>query len=111
MAKDKAPSSWITNYSSDGTNITIPIASLPGMTAAYAHATTGDIRLIVQGFLNAIDAKHASTAELTLATMRVNQDDYSFGVHFSRVLITPAVVTPAVPAVTVTPAVWGLADE
>jgi hypothetical protein len=38
-------------YSSDGTNITIPIADLPGLSAAEADATTGDWREILQAIL------------------------------------------------------------
>lgn len=38
--------SWI----EDGTNITIPIASWPDMTAAIADATTGDSRKVIVSF-------------------------------------------------------------
>jgi hypothetical protein len=41
----------IDGYSSDGTNITIPIASLIGLTAAEADAITGDWREILQAIL------------------------------------------------------------
>jgi hypothetical protein len=44
MAFDPKPSTWIASWSSDGTNITVPIASFPELTAAEANATTGDIR-------------------------------------------------------------------
>jgi hypothetical protein len=44
------------NYLSDGTNITIPIASLIGLTAAEADAVTGDCREILQAiFLRAVE--------------------------------------------------------
>lgn len=46
-----APSEYILNYSSDGTNITIPIASLTGLTAEAAHPTTGDIRTVLKAIL------------------------------------------------------------
>lgn len=36
------PTQIFPGYTSDGTNITIPIASLPKLTAAAANATTGD---------------------------------------------------------------------
>jgi hypothetical protein len=39
------------DISSDGTNITIPIASLPGLTAATANATTGDLRQLLQSLM------------------------------------------------------------
>lgn len=47
MAFDQKPSTWIPNWSEDGTNITVPIASFPQMTAEEADATTGDIRKVV----------------------------------------------------------------
>lgn len=47
MAFDPQPSTWISSWSEDGTNITVPIASFPEMTAAEADATTGDIRKVL----------------------------------------------------------------
>lgn len=47
MAFVKAPTSLWPNYTSDGTNITIPIAALDGLTSAEAHTTTGDWRSIM----------------------------------------------------------------
>ena len=47
MAFVKAPTSLWPSYSSDGTNITIPIAALDGLTAAEAHTSTGDWRSIM----------------------------------------------------------------
>lgn len=50
MAFNKAPTSIWPSYSSDGTNITIPIAALDGLTAAEANASTGDWREIALAF-------------------------------------------------------------
>jgi len=60
MAFDKTPTTHIAGYTSDGTNITIPLASLtfpdqdgtmqPLLTAAKANPTTGDIREISRAF-------------------------------------------------------------
>lgn len=47
MAFNKAPTTIWPGYSSNGTDITIPIAALDGLTAAEAHATTGDWRSIM----------------------------------------------------------------
>lgn len=47
MAFVKAPTEMWPGYTSDGTNITIPIAALDGLTAAEAHTTTGDLRSIM----------------------------------------------------------------
>jgi len=46
-----SPGYVIEGYSSDGTNIIIPIASLVGLTAAEADAITGDWREILQAIL------------------------------------------------------------
>jgi len=47
MAFDETPTTWLANWSEDGTNITVPIATFPELTAAEADASTGDIRKIV----------------------------------------------------------------
>jgi len=47
MAFNKAPTTIFPGYTSDGTNITIPIAALSGLTVAEAHTTTGDWRSIL----------------------------------------------------------------
>lgn len=39
-------SAWFENWSEDGTDITVPIATFPELTAAEADASTGDIRKI-----------------------------------------------------------------
>lgn len=47
MAFDAKPNTWIPNWSEDGTNISVPIATFPKMTAAEADATAGDIRKVL----------------------------------------------------------------
>ena len=47
MAFDPKPSTWISNWTSDGTEISIPIATFPQLTSAEANATTGDIRKVL----------------------------------------------------------------
>lgn len=47
MAFDAKPSTWIPNWSEDGTDISVPIATFPKLTAAEADATTGDIRKVL----------------------------------------------------------------
>lgn len=42
-----APNTWIASWSEDATNISVPIASFPELTAAEADGATGDIRKIV----------------------------------------------------------------
>jgi len=47
MAFDPAPTTLLPNWSEDTTNITLPLASLPELTAAEADAVTGDIRKVL----------------------------------------------------------------
>lgn len=42
------PTDFFPGYTSDGTNISIPIASLPGLTAAEADAATGNGMEVVE---------------------------------------------------------------
>lgn len=50
MAYDDVPTKYIPNYSSDGTDMTLPIASFTELTSAEAHTTTGDIRKIIYAY-------------------------------------------------------------
>ena len=50
MAWVKDITGWIANWSSDGSNVTFPIASVPELTAAEADVTTGDIRKFLYAF-------------------------------------------------------------
>jgi hypothetical protein len=50
----KSPAEFIPGYTSDGTNITIPIASLPGLTSALAAYDTGDVRAVLSALLDII---------------------------------------------------------
>ncbi|MFZ4394157.1 MAG: hypothetical protein ACOYOU_00865 [Kiritimatiellia bacterium] len=56
------PTGWFANWSEDGTNITLPIASLPQLTAAEADAATGDIRKIVFALVDKMQAAYAALA-------------------------------------------------
>lgn len=47
MAWNPLPPSWFANWAEDGTNITVPIATFPELTAAEADATAGDIRKVL----------------------------------------------------------------
>jgi len=51
MAFDKTPGVWLTNWTEDGTYITVPLGTFPELTAAEADASTGDIRDIIFAFL------------------------------------------------------------
>jgi hypothetical protein len=67
MALNLVPTHWIASYSSDGTNITIPIASLSSdsqsaLSSAEAHTSTGDIRKIAFEFCKLIASVYAAEA-------------------------------------------------
>lgn len=47
MAFDPAVATWLDNWSEDGTDITVPIATFSELTAAEADAVTGDIRKVL----------------------------------------------------------------
>lgn len=62
MAINTVPSVWIPSWSEDGTNITVPIASFPLLTAAEADGATGDIRKIALAFLEQLYDSYSGTA-------------------------------------------------
>ena len=62
MAYDPKPSTWIPNWSENGTNITVPIASFTEMTAAEADADTGDIRKVLFAICEEMYQKWIATA-------------------------------------------------
>jgi len=56
MAFDPAPSSLFSSLSEDGTDITIPIASITDLTAAEADGTTGDWRDLMLRILDHVES-------------------------------------------------------
>lgn len=54
MAYDDVPTDLFSGMSEDGTTLSIPIASIPQLTAAEADATTGDARKIVYAILRQV---------------------------------------------------------
>ncbi len=60
---DAAPTNWISGYSTDGTNMVIPIAALTYLTAGQCDAATGDVRQIVFAIQEAIYQKWISIPE------------------------------------------------
>ena len=52
MAWSAVPTDYMADWSSDETDITLPIASLPELTAAEADPVSGDIRDIMYAFIN-----------------------------------------------------------
>lgn len=62
MASDLTPNEWIASWSEDATNITFPIASIPGLTAAEADGDTGDIRKVLFPLLETLYQEWLATA-------------------------------------------------
>lgn len=74
MAFVKTPSTWFASWSEDATDITVPIASFPQLTAAEADGSTGDIRAIVHAILERLWAKWNSLAAADRPTqMTINK--------------------------------------
>lgn len=63
MAFNAAPTEVWAGYSSDGVNITIPIANLTGLTVAEANATTGDWREIMLAFISTVHTHYVGLAD------------------------------------------------
>lgn len=63
MAFNPAPNTWIASWSEDGTNISVPIASFPQLTAVEADGATGDIRKVVYAILHKLHAEWDGKAE------------------------------------------------
>jgi hypothetical protein len=77
-----SPIQLFPGYVSDGTVITIPLADLPGLTAAEANAATGNamevLRIIVERFQMAL-VTLAPTARPTRATLEKAAPTIAFG--------------------------------
>ena len=51
MAFDPKPTTFFAGWSEDATNVTLPLAAVPELTAAEADATDGDIRKVLFALL------------------------------------------------------------
>ncbi len=70
MAMNLAPSHWLSGFellAANGTataqSIAIPLTALPGLSAAEANATTGDVRKGARAILAALHAAYLDEAE------------------------------------------------
>lgn len=71
MAFDKKPTTWLPNWSEDGTNITVPIATFPELTAGEADATGGDIRKVLFALMEKLHQVWAATPSADRPTRMV----------------------------------------
>ena len=63
MAADKdnmAPGDWLSGYAYDGTNISVPRATLPELSAEEAAASTGSVANVAHALLEALYAAYAA---------------------------------------------------
>ena len=51
------------NYTATGTNLTIPLASLPGVSQVEADKDDGDYRRILRGILDGVQQAHSNLPE------------------------------------------------
>lgn len=103
MAFDKTPTTWIPNYSFDGTNLIIPLASLPGLQAADANATSGDIReiglavneVLYQGFNALATTDQPKSMRLSRSTSSNDQTGYATRSYSSQFKVSSPTVVVA----------------
>jgi len=106
-AYDKAPPTSIPSYSSNGTNITIPIASLSvtdgdvrqTLSSADAHTTTGDVAEVLLAILNRVFKTYDANDKPTKWSMSRSSSasgttgNISFGISFQTTIPTPPTQT------------------
>ena len=83
MAK-KLPSDFLAGYASDGTNITIPIASLNGLTADEANDTTGDGAEVCKAIVDTMVKAHVGFGEGNIPTNMQVEDQTPEGISSTQ---------------------------
>ena len=84
MAFNPAPTALFASWSEDATNITVPIASIPELTAAEADASDGDSRKIAYALMeqlyawyNALDTADKPAKMIVRRSMSVESPSVS----------------------------------
>ena len=62
MGYDAKPSTWLSGWSEDATNITLPIASIPETNASECDGASGDIRKVMLAVLEELYQHQLSLA-------------------------------------------------
>lgn len=75
MAFTKTPTGYFAGWAEDATDITVPIASFPLLTAALADGATGDIRAILYAILDQAFTKWATLPEADRSQKMVLRKD------------------------------------
>jgi hypothetical protein len=68
MAWNGLPTAWFTGWTSNGTNITLPIANVTNLVSGEADVATGDIRKILYHLLDKIWAVWTALATADKST-------------------------------------------
>lgn len=63
MAVNVSPTAMWSGFAFDGTDLKIPLADLPGLSAADANATTGDYRAVLLAFISLAYAYYTALAD------------------------------------------------
>lgn len=61
MAFTKTPTTWLDDWSENGTTISVPLATFPELTEAEADGASGDIRKIVFAIMEKLWTEWAAT--------------------------------------------------
>ncbi len=96
MAFTDTPTDYFASWAEDATDITVPIASFTGLTAATADGATGDIRKILYSVLDTAWAKWTTlteanrSAKMTLRKTSFTNTDGTITHTFTAEFITAA---------------------
>jgi hypothetical protein len=70
------PTDIFASYAADSTAVTIPLAALPGLTAAEAHPTEGDarevLRIILETYVSKIEQMQPANRPVYMTAQRGN---------------------------------------
>jgi hypothetical protein len=71
-----SPTAIFSGYTATATDITIPLAALPGLTTAEANGTTGDarelLRILLEKYFSTIEAMTAANRPIHMTFTRGN---------------------------------------
>lgn len=93
MAKDLTPDAWLVGSSENGTDMTIPIAAVTGLTAAEFDTATGQINVFMYKLLDRIytvqqGLADADKPDTMLITKTQTTTGFDFRVRFIGTVTT-----------------------
>jgi hypothetical protein len=99
MAKDLTPDAWISSWSENGTNITIPIASIPTLVDTEVDTVTGSITKFLFKFLEKLYTVQEALPDadkpdqMTIVRSQLQNTSTSYVEFRVRVYLATATVT------------------